>query len=231
VRPRRLLLILFVLLLGAGLATVVFPQGRAAIADGVDWLRDAGTAGRLAAIGIVFVGVPLGLPALFFAALLGYVYGIGLGLLLALTSIPLAATMTFTMSRWLFREEVTALVERRPRWRALLSGVGHGGARVVMLLRLAGPHNILNLGLAATPLSVRSFAIGTAIGSAPSLAIATLGGALAPDALALWENRSSLGPATTALFLAGAVAFVFALVLVRRAARRALAREIAASER
>jgi uncharacterized membrane protein YdjX (TVP38/TMEM64 family) len=229
VRPRRLLLILFVLLLGVGLTTVSLPSGREAIADGVEWLRAAGPTGQIAALGIIAVGVPIGIPALFFGALLGYLYGVAVGLAIALTAIPLAATGTFAMSRWLFRDEVTALVERRPRWRALLRGVGGGGARVVILLRLAGPHNVLNLGLAATPLSLRSFMLGTLIGSAPSLTVATIGGALAPDAAALWENRESLTPATTALLVAGAVAFVLAVLLVRRAAKRALDREIRAA--
>lgn len=226
VRPRRLLLILFVLLLGVGLTTVSVPAGRAAIAEGVEWLQAAGTTGQLTALGLIAVGVPIGIPALFFGALLGYLYGIWVGLALALTAIPVAAIGTFAMSRWLFRDEVAALVERRPRWKALLKGVGHGGARVVILLRLAGPHNVLNLGLAATPLSFRSFAVGTFIGSVPSLTVATLGGALAPDAAALWRSRDTLAPATTALLVVGAVAFVLAVVLVRRAARRALDREI-----
>ncbi len=228
-RPRRLLLVLFVLLLGVGLTTVSIPAGRSAIAEGVEWLRAAGPTGQAAALGLIAIGVPIGVPALFFGALLGYLYGIWVGLALALTAIPIAAIGTFAMSRWLFREEVAALVQRRPRWRALMAGVGHGGARVVILLRLAGPHNVLNLGLAATPLSFRSFALGTFIGSAPSLAVATLGGALAPDAAALWENRASLAPATTALLATGAVCFVLAVLLVRRAARSALDREIRAA--
>lgn len=229
-RPRRLLLFAFILMLGAGMVTVSVPAGREALADGVEALRAAGAMGKLAAVGMVFVGVPLGAPAFFLAALLGYLYGIVAGLALSLTTIPLAATVTFLLARWLFREEVAALVARRPRWRALIGGVGQDGTKIVILLRLAGPHNVLNLGLAATPLSLRSFALGTAIGCVPSMTLATVGGALAPNAAALWENRDSLAPASIALIVAGIVGFVFALWLIRRAANRALDRELAARE-
>lgn len=214
------------MLLGVGLTTMSLPAGRTFIAHAVEGLRAAGATGQLVALGLVMVGVPLGLPAMLLAALLGYLYGVVAGLALALTTIPLAATLTFALARRLFRDEVVALVERRPRWRSLLRGVGHGGTRVVMLLRLAGPHNVLNLGLAATPLSLRSFAVGTAIGSVPSLTLATIGGALAPDAAALWQNRESLTPATTALLIVGFVSLALAIVLIRRAAKRALTREL-----
>ena len=223
-RPRRLLLLVFVLLLGVGLTTVSVPAGRTALSEAVEWMRAAGPVGRAAALGLVAVGVPLGLPAIFLAALLGYLYGALVGLALSLTTIPLAATGTFALARLLFHDEVASLVERRPRWRSMLRGVGPGDTRVVILLRLAGPHNVLNLGLAATPLSARSFALGTAIGAAPSLALATIGGALAPDAAALWHDRASLAPASIALIVVGAAAFVIGVLLVRRAAKRALAR-------
>jgi len=220
---RRALQVALVAAIVLTVVAVALPEGRAALVGCVGWLRGAGTAGRVASVLLVLVGLPFGVPTLWLAALLGYLHGVAIGLALALTAIPIGATATFVVSRWLFRDDVARLVVRRPRWRASIDALGTGGVRMVVLLRIAGPHNLLNVLLAASPLTTRQFAIGTAIGSLPSVALATIGGALAPNAAALWEAGEALGPAGTILAVVGAATLLAAILLVRRAARRALA--------
>ena len=220
---RRFLQVALVAAIVATVVAVSLPEGREVLLGWVGWLRGAGAAGRAASVLLVLVGLPFGIPTLWLAALLGYLHGIAMGLSLSLTTIPLGATATFLVSRWLFRDDVARLVARRPRWRASIDALGTGGVRMVVLLRIAGPHNLLNVLLAASPLTVRQFAIGTAIGSLPSLALATIGGALAPNAKALWEAGETLGPAGTVLAIVGAATLLAAVLLVRRAASRALA--------
>jgi uncharacterized membrane protein YdjX (TVP38/TMEM64 family) len=89
---------------------------------------------------------------------------------------------------------------------------------------------MLNLTLAASPLSARQFAAGSILGSIPSVAIATAGGALAPDAAALWQARAELGRAQIALLAGGAIALAVAGWIMVRATRRALARAEASRE-
>jgi uncharacterized membrane protein YdjX (TVP38/TMEM64 family) len=220
---RILLLCLGLVILGAFLA-VVHPEGRSALASGVAWLRDSGATGRAVAVALVVCGIPLGVPTVWFAALIGYLYGIGWGLALALPAVLAGALAAFGLSRWLLHAEVARLVATRRRWRAVHQAVADGGVRLVVLFRIAGPHNMLNLVFAATPLSVGAFAIGTAVGSLPSVALATLGGALAPDAAALWRAGQELGPAALILGIAGGAALLVAALLTWRATQTALAR-------
>jgi uncharacterized membrane protein YdjX (TVP38/TMEM64 family) len=227
---RRASLALLALALLTGFALIALPSGRAALGDAVAWMRAAGAAGQALAAAAVVVGIPLGIPTLWFCALLGYLYGFSAGLPVSLIASFMGATLAFTLARWLLRAEVLRLIAGRPRWRAVVDAVGEGGAPMVALLRIAGPHNMLNLALAASPLTWRQFAAGTFLGSIPSVTVATFGGALAPDAAALWQARAELGPAQIALLAAGAVALAVAGWILVRATRRALARAEAGRE-
>jgi uncharacterized membrane protein YdjX (TVP38/TMEM64 family) len=223
-RGRRSLLVVLALLIAGALVLLALPGGRATVATAVAWLRGAGAAGRAAAVGVALVGIPLGVPTLWFAALIGYLYGLPVAFGLALAAVVAGAIVGFSVARWLLRDEVAALVARRPRSRAVVEAVGDEGVWLVVLLRLAGPHNLLNLVFAASTVRTRDFALGTLIGSIPSVALATAGGALAPDAGSLWAARERLGWAWLVLVVLGAAALAAAIWMTVRATRRALAR-------
>jgi len=221
---RRVLLAALVLVIVSAFGMILHPRGREILIAGVSWLRAAGPSGQLIAITSVVIGIPLGLPTLWFGAMIGYLFGIAAGIPLALVALPLGATAAFVLTRWLLFDEVRDVVSKRPALRATVAAVGEGGWRLVALLRVAGPHNLLNVILAASPISTRGFVAGTALGGAPSFALAATGGALAPDAAALWQAGKSVGAAGVAVIAVGAMTFVMAIVLVRRSAKRALAR-------
>jgi uncharacterized membrane protein YdjX (TVP38/TMEM64 family) len=223
-RGRRALLVLLGLLLFGAMAMVFFPAGRALLGGGVAWLRDGGPTGQLVALAMVVVGIPLGLPTLWFAALLGYLFGVGAGVPLALVATLCGATMAFSVARWLMLDDIARLVARRERSRALVAAVGAGGVPLVVLIRLIGPHNLLNLSLAASPLPLAHFVLGTAIGGAPTVSLAAVGGALAPDAAALWQAREAVGLAWVPIVVLGLAGMIAAVVMVRRATAAALAR-------
>ncbi len=223
-RGRRVLLVALGVLIAGALVLLALPAGRGFLVDAVAWLRGAGPAGRAAAVGLAVVGIPLGIPTLWFAALIGYLYGLPVAIALSVAAIFSGAVVAFTIARWLLRDEVRALVAGRPRWRAVVEAVGDEGVRLVVLVRLAGPHNLLNLVLAASTLRIRDFALGTLIGCVPSVAIATAGGALAPDAASLWQAGARLGWALPVLLALGAAALAAAIWMTVRATRRALAR-------
>src|SRR5262245_9281988 len=142
---RRAMLALLGLVIVGAFVIVSVPAGRDALASGVTWLRAAGAAGQALAVAAVVVGIPLGIPTLWFAALLGYVYGLSGGLPTTLAAIFTGAMLAFALVRRLFRAEVERLIVRRGRWRAVVDAVGDGGIPMVALLRIAGPHNMLNL--------------------------------------------------------------------------------------
>ncbi|HWM84596.1 MAG TPA: cupin domain-containing protein [Kofleriaceae bacterium] len=221
---RRLLLAGLCLAVAAALAMAATQSGRELLSAAVAWLGGAGPWGRVVAVAAVLVGIPLGVPTLWLAALIGYLFGVAAGVPVALVAVSTGAVLAFSLARWLVLDRVRALVARRPRWRAIADAVGEGGVKLVVLLRLAGPHNVLNVALAASPLTLKQFAAGTAIGSAPSVGLAALGGALGRDAASLWQAREQLGAAWLVMVAAGAVALVVAVALMLRATRRALAR-------
>ncbi len=223
-RGRRILLVALGLLIAGALLLLALPDGRQFLVDAVGWLRGAGAAGRAAAVGLAVVGIPLGIPTLWFAALIGYLYGLPVALALSIAAVLAGATVGFAVARWLLRDEVRALISGRPRWRAVVQAVGDEGVRLVVLLRLAGPHNLLNLVLATSTLRARDFVLGTLIGSIPSVSLATAGGALAPDAGSLWQARERLGWGWLLLVGLGVAALVAAIWITVRATRRALAR-------
>jgi len=223
-RGRRILLVALGLLIAGALLLLALPAGRQFLVDAVGWLRGAGAAGRAAAVGLAVVGIPLGIPTLWFAALIGYLYGLPVALALSIAAVLAGATVGFAVARWLLRDEVRALISGRPRWRAVVQAVGDEGVRLVVLLRLAGPHNLLNLVLATSTLRARDFVLGTLIGSIPSVSLATAGGALAPDAGSLWQARERLGWGWLLLVGLGVAALVAAIWITVRATRRALAR-------
>ena len=223
-RGRRILLVALGLLIAGALLLLALPDGRQFLVDAVGWLRGAGAAGRAAAVGLAVVGIPLGIPTLWFAALIGYLYGLPVALALSIAAVLAGATVGFAVARWLLRDEVRSLISGRPRWRAVVQAVGDEGVRLVVLLRLAGPHNLLNLVLATSTLRARDFVLGTLIGSIPSVSLATAGGALAPDAGSLWQARERLGWGWLLLVGLGVAALVAAIWITVRATRRALAR-------
>jgi uncharacterized membrane protein YdjX (TVP38/TMEM64 family) len=221
---RRALLCVVVLAILGTLVFVITPGGRALLGEGVGWVRAAGMTGKVLAVGLVIVGIPFGLPSLWLAALMGYVFGSALGLLLGIPAVLGGATLAFLVARALFAEDVERLILRRPKWAAINEAVGVGGWKLIALLRLWAPHNMLNLALAATPVRLKDFVIGTLIGSLPNIGLAVLGGSLAPDAAALWSSIQALGGWAVVIVVLGVAGIVGAIWFIRRAAKRAMAR-------
>lgn len=220
---RRLALGVILTSVVGALIFVALPIGRELLGDGVAWLRAAGGAGKVAATTLMILGVPFGLPALWLAALLGYLFGFG-GIALALPAMTAGATLAYTVARWVLAEDITRFVSKRPKWRALGEAVEFGGWQLVALLRLWAPHNILNLVLGAARVRSRDFILGTFIGAAPSIALAAIGGALAPNAEQLWNSLQSLGPWAFVLVGLGVAGLVVAMLWIKKAAKRAFDR-------
>jgi uncharacterized membrane protein YdjX (TVP38/TMEM64 family) len=220
---RRSLLVIVLTAIAGAMLMVALPAGRTILGDWVTWLRDAGALGKLVAMALVVFGIPFGLPVIWLAALIGYLYGMG-GLGISLPASLVGATLAFLLSRWLLAEDIKAMVAKRPKWRALADAVEYGGWRLVALLRLWAPHNILNLVLGASRVPTRAFVGGTAIGFLPTLGLATVGGALAPNAQELWRALEQLGPWSIVLVGVGVAGFIGAIWWVKLRVKRELDR-------
>lgn len=94
-----------------------------------------------------------------------------------------AASVSFLLARSLLHAPAQRYLEGHPRLRAVLAQAGgSAGWRFVVVMRLSPfPGFLLNYMLSLTTLSFRQYAIGTALGIAPSIANLVLIGAAAKE--------------------------------------------------
>jgi uncharacterized membrane protein YdjX (TVP38/TMEM64 family) len=192
---RKLLLAVPLLVLfGVAAWTAISATGRHDALAAVAWLRVAGVAGVVIFAALYVVSVLAFVPAVWLAAMAGYLYGVRLGLAISVPATLAGAVLAFVLGRSIARDAVRAFAARRPRLRAFDDALADGGYRLVVLLRLCMPHNLLNYGLAASRVSLGSFTLGTAIGGWPLTVLFCLG-ARSPPAPRSWcAPRSAWAP-------------------------------------
>src|SRR6266540_180344 len=165
---RKLPLVLVLAALVAASAWVAFtPRGRVEVVAALAWLRGAGAPGVMVFATLYLISVLAFVPATWSAAFAGYLYGLPLGLAISLPATLGGAIVAFLIGRFLAQDAVDAFAARRPRLRAFDDALADGGYKLVVLLRLCMPHNLLNYGLAASRVRFGDFALGTMIGGWP----------------------------------------------------------------
>jgi uncharacterized membrane protein YdjX (TVP38/TMEM64 family) len=221
------LIVGFVVLAIAAVAWTLSSGGRDTMLAGIAWLRAQGAVGMwLFAAGYV-VAILVFVPAVWLAGLSGFLFGAWLGLAVAMPAALAGATLAFVIGRWIARDAVAAFAARRPRLLAVDAALATGGARMVVLLRLCMPHNLLNYGLAASRVSLRAYVLGSAIGAAPLIVFGCVAGSLAANAEEVMRVQKQLGAWPLVFTAIGALAALLTLAWIVRAARRELARETA----
>jgi uncharacterized membrane protein YdjX (TVP38/TMEM64 family) len=102
----------------------------------------------------------------------GYVYGVW-GFPLVYASIGFASALAFLAARYLARDKVRALLDRRPKYKALDKAVAEEGWRVVVLVRLSPivPFNLQNYAFGVTAVPFLQYLGATLVGIIPGIAI------------------------------------------------------------
>jgi uncharacterized membrane protein YdjX (TVP38/TMEM64 family) len=201
------------------------PAARLALGHMAHWLRGAGALGVAVYVAVFVAANVVLIPGAWFAAAAGFVYGPIRGGLLALPTGLLGCCTTFVVGRYLARGWVARRTAASPRLAAVDEAVAQGGARVVLLLRLSLPHNVLNYALAASRVTPRDYITGSAAGLLPITFLFAYGGSLAADASNLADaGRARLGPWVWVLPSVALLAGVAVSVMLTRAARAALRR-------
>lgn len=164
---RRLLagaLVLLAVVVAARLAGVDRWVGPA-----VQGLRSMGLAGAGLLALAYFPAALIGLPLVPFGMAAGAAFGVAGGAALAIPANAAAACLPFLVGRWLVGRDPEALARGTGRIARAARTLGRGGFRLVLVLRLSwvAPFSILNYAFGATPCSLRDFALGTLLGSAP----------------------------------------------------------------
>jgi uncharacterized membrane protein YdjX (TVP38/TMEM64 family) len=203
------------------------PVGRwsGSLADG---LRRRGAAGVALFLAVSSVAEIAMVPGSWLTLAAGFAYGPFRGLLVALTASVLGSTAAFLLARTVLREWVTPAQERSVKLRALNNAVSRNGFRLILLLRLSPliPFNVLNYALGLSDVSLGRYVLASTIGMIPATLMYAYLGSLATAATSLAEAGAHHGRQQVALAIAGLAATVGAVVVVARAARRALEAEL-----
>ena len=96
-----------------------------------------------------------------------------LGIPLTYASIAFASILAFLAARYLLRDKIQPLLNRRPKYRKLDKVVADDGWQVVVLMRLSPivPFNLQNYALGVTAIPFMQYLTATLIGIAPGIAI------------------------------------------------------------
>src|ERR1700751_3463004 len=102
----------------------------------------------------------------------GYVYGFW-AFPLTYASIVFASVLAFLSARYLLRDKIQSLLNRRPKYRKLDRTIADDGWQVVVLMRLSPivPFNLQNYALGVTAIPFLQYLTATLIGIVPGIAI------------------------------------------------------------
>lgn len=157
----------------------------------------------------------------------GTVFGLWTGLAVVVVGANLGALFSFLLARTLMRDRVTAWAKANPKFDALDRAIAKEGFKMVLLSRLspAFPFTLLNYLLGLTKVSTGSYVLANLIGMLPGTFLYVYIGATISSGLS--EGASLF---KQVLLVVGLLATVGVVVVVTRAARRAIA-EVEREER
>ena len=136
------------------------------------WLLGLGVTGVLIFALILIVVTFLPAPDWPLPIAAGYVYGFW-AFPLTYASIVFASVLAFLSARYLLRDKIQSLLNRRPKYRKLDRAIADDGWQVVALMRLSPivPFNLQNYALGVTAIPFVQYFTATLIGIAPGIAI------------------------------------------------------------
>lgn len=187
-----------------------------------EWIRGLGPWGPLGLVAITTLGVTLGAPRIFFAALGGVAYGWLSGTALAFTGTLAGCLVTFAYARHLGRGWAAG---RFARLQGLNGLFRDHGIVMNLLIRAApvGNCHVANLIMAVSPIPWRAFVAGTALGILPETIIYALFGSAAKGGIAL--------RVTSAVLMLVALASIYFVISRRSQLARRIGTQLAKDDR
>jgi uncharacterized membrane protein YdjX (TVP38/TMEM64 family) len=143
----------------------------------IEWLQglaeNVTSHGILAFVLLYLLIASLPLPRWPLTVAAGAAFGFVKGVAISLVVSFLGASIAFLASRYLFRNSLQKLCERKPKLKAIDQAMRDGGWRAVSLLQMspAVPFGLQNYFLGASRVKLRQYMIGTAITGLPSTLI------------------------------------------------------------
>jgi uncharacterized membrane protein YdjX (TVP38/TMEM64 family) len=205
------------------------PAARAWVVGFMTFVRTAGPAGALALLAFDTAWALLGAPFWVLGTVAGYAYGFVVGVAVGVPVITGAMCVSFLVGRLAVTHVLPPREAGSARLEAVRRAVETDGLKITLLLRMTPvlPQNVLTYVLASTALRLRDFAPATALGLIPFTAFYAYVGSLVPDAAALVAGDApDLGVAGWGALVGGLLAGAVALLVIGRAAQKALTRAI-----
>lgn len=215
-----------ILFVAAVLALLVYFGVHEQVVRLLQWFDAQGAWAPLLFILIMAAVVVLLLPGVLFTTGAGFVFGVVKGSLYVVAGTTLGATLAFLIARHLFGQRARRFILARSRLHVVSEELTPHGWKIVLLTRLIPffPSKISNYFFGLTPFSLRGYVGGSLLGYIPFSVHNVYLGSIAADLSTLGVRNVGRTPLEWALYGAGFVAAVVAVVTFNRLARRALAR-------
>lgn len=190
------------------------------------WVEAQGAWAAALFILIMAAVVVLLVPGILFTTGAGFVFGVVEGSIYVVVGTTLGASAAFLIARYLFGERARRFIVARSRLQAVNEEMTRHDWKVVMMTRLIPffPSKVANYFFGLTSFSFRGYVLGSLIGFTPFSVHNVYLGAVAASLATLGERDLGRSPVEWALYGAGFVVTVAAVLYLNRLARRALAR-------
>ncbi|WP_444931365.1 TVP38/TMEM64 family protein [Microbulbifer sp. SSSA002] len=193
----------------------------------MQWLNERGWQTSLLFIFIVAAAIIFLLPGVIFTMGAGFVFGVIKGTLLVIAGTVLGATLAFLIARYLLGERASQWIMSHIKPATVGEVIRREGWQMIMLTRLVPlfPFKLSNYFFGLTPVRLRDFVIGNALGIIPLTLHNVYIGSIAADLTSLGKVEERT-PMQWGFYVAGFALAVIALIGLTRMARRALKRII-----
>jgi len=223
-------LLLALLLLALVLSAIFLPVEQ--LISGIQkWaVENASTAFVVVTAGII-LGTLLLLPLSLMLGLAGFLFGLALGFASVWIAGLVASTAAFWIGRRVARPWIARRIQQKPVFIAIDRAVRRKGFLVVLLSRLVMllPYPMLNYSLGLTSVSLRDYALATAIGSLPAFFLFVYLGTTVSDIAAVINGDIHLEGTELLIAIAALTAVTGLVLLIVRIAGKVLREELAAA--
>lgn len=215
-----------ILIVAALLALLIHFGAHEQVLHLLTWFEAQGAWAPLLFVLLMAAVVVLVLPGVLFTTGAGFVFGVVEGSIYVVTGTTLGATLAFLIARYLFGQRARQFVMARAKLRLVSEELTPNGWKIVMLTRLIPffPGKISNYFFGLTPFSLRGYVGGSLLGFIPFSINNVYLGSIAADLSTLGQRNLDRTPLEWALYGAGFVTIVIAIIYLSQLARRALDR-------
>jgi len=221
-----------VLFVAAVLGVLIYFDTHQQVLRLLEWMDAQGAWGPLLFILIMMLVVVLVLPGVLFTTGAGFVFGVVEGTVYVVLGTTLGATLAFLIARYLFGARATRFILAHARLKLVSEELTPQDWKIVLLTRLVPffPFKLSNYFFGLTRFSLRGFVLGSFAGIIPFSLHNVYLGSIAADIATLGARSAERTPLQWALYGAGLLATIVAVIYLSHLARRALAKYTQAVE-